>query len=212
MRYLLLLALLLLAAPAFANTAPPPDKFEVESPNGNWVIKANRREPEQRICRAGSDETVWKFDVDRAYDNFFFLSNDGATVALVGKWWVKANETGNAGVKLLRKTGIVAEFTVDQFAPKLDKTGADSLQWLHEVDQSGDIVIVKCVDGTLSRVSLTEAKLKGQETFEVPQESGTCTTTPALSYAFAGGAALLALLTLLIALRQLHARGSQARG
>jgi hypothetical protein len=33
-----------------------------------------------------------------------------------------------------------------------------------------------------------------------------------LSYAFAGGAALLALLTLLIALRQLHARGSQARG
>jgi hypothetical protein len=105
MRYLLLLALLFFAAPAFANAAPPPDNFEVKSPNSEWVIKANRREPEQRICRAGSDETVWKFDVDRAYDNFFFLSNDGMTVALVAKWWVKANETGKAALKLMRKSG-----------------------------------------------------------------------------------------------------------
>lgn len=211
MRHLFLLALFLLAAPAFANAAPPPDKFEVKSPNGEWVIKANRREPEQRICRAGSDETVWKFDADRAYDNYFFLSNDGATVALVGAWWVKANETGNAGVKLLRKTGIVAEFSMDQLAPKLVKGSANSLQWLHRAEQSGDVVIIKCEDGTLSRISLNEAKLKGQETFEVERDSGYCTTSPALSYAFTAFAGVLAFFTLLIALRQWRARGPQAR-
>ncbi len=211
MRYLLLLALLLLAAPAFANAAPPPDNFEVKSPNGNWVIKANRREPLQRVCRAGSDETVWKFDADRDYDNFYFLSNDGATVALVGTWWIKASETGKAGLKLLRKTGIVAEFTMDELAPKLVKGSANSLQWLHRAEQSGDVVIIKCEDGTLSRISLNEAKLKGQETFEVPADGGYCTTSPALNYTFAGGAAVLALLSLLIGIRQLRARGSQAR-
>lgn len=203
MRYLLLFALFLLAAPVFANAAPLPDKFEVASPNGNWVIKANRREPEQRICRAGSDETVWKFDVDRAYDNYFFLSNDGATVALVGAWWVKANETGNAGVKLLRKSGVVAEFSMDQLAPKLVKGSANSLQWLHRAEQSGDIVIIKCQDGTLSRISLNDAKLRGQETFEITRDSGYCTTSPAIGYAFIGGGALvLALLTLLAVRRR----------
>jgi hypothetical protein len=73
------------------------------------------------------------------------------------------------------------------------------------VDQSGDIVIVKCEDGTLSRISLTEAKLKGQETFEVTDDSRTCTTSPAISYAFAGGGFVLALLTLAIFIRQRRA-------
>jgi len=201
LRIALLAVLFAVAAPLCANLAPPPDNYEVLSPNGEWVLKAHRRQAEQRICRAGSEKTEWSFNIEEPGEHTFFLSKDGGTVAIVGPWWFKKGETPTAAVRLMRRTGIFAEFEHDTLCPKLDKS-QNNPGWLWRSEQSNNVLIIKAQDGTLSRISLETGKLLGQETYEIPADSGYCTTSPAISYTFAALFALLGVLSLLVLMRR----------
>ena len=201
LRIALLAVLFALGAPLYANLAPPPANYDVLSPNGEWVLKAHRHEAEQRICRAGSEKAEWSFSVDEPGEQTFYLSKDGATVAIVGPWWFKKGATPIAAVRLMRRTGIFAEFEHDALCPKLDKS-QNNPGWLWRSEQSNNVLIIKAQDGTLSRISLETGKLLGQETFEIPADSGHCTTSPALSYAFGALFALLGALSLLVLIRR----------
>ena len=196
MRLILLLSLFALAAPLCANAAPPPDNYEVVAPGGDWVLKAHRRQAEQRICRAGSDKTEWSFNVEEAAEQTFHLSKDGSTVAVVGPWWIKTGTKLTPAVRLMRRTGVFAEFEHQTLAPKIN-LAENNPGWLWSSEQSGNILIIKSREGTLSRISLETGKLLGQETFEVPQDEGYCTTSPMLSIAFAAFFAAVAALSVL---------------
>jgi hypothetical protein len=201
LRIALLAVLLAVGAPLYANLAPPPANYDVLSPNGEWVLKAHRHEAEQRICRSGSEKAEWSFSIEEPGEHTFYLSKDGATVAIVGPWWFKKSATPIAAVRLMRRTGIFAEFEHDILCPKLDKS-QNNPGWLWRSEQSNNVLIIKAQDGTLSRISLETGKLLGQETYEIPADSGYCTTSPALSYAFGALFVLLGVLSLLVQIRR----------
>ncbi|MBP9890271.1 MAG: hypothetical protein KBG84_00070 [Planctomycetes bacterium] len=201
LRIVMITLLFALSGPLWANLAPPPVQYDVLSPNGEWVLKANRHEAEQRICRAGSEKTEWSFSIEAPGEQTFYLSKDGATVAIVGPWWFKTDAKPTAAVRLMRRSGIFAEFEHDTLCPKMVKS-KNNPGWLWRSEQSNNTLIIKAQDGTLSRISLETGKLLGQETFEIPADSGYCTTSPALSYAFGALFALLGALSLLVLIRR----------
>lgn len=203
MRPAMLVLVFAVAAPLWANAAPPPDNYEVRSPNGEWVLRCHRRDAVQRVFKLGQNEAAWEFSVTDPWDQNYFVSNDGATVAQIGPWWVKANETASVAVRIRNRTGVLGEFDHDTLCPRIDKTQG-SPGWLWRSEQSANFMIIKAQDGTLSRISLETGKLVGQETFEIEQERarGHCSVAAAVSAAAASGFALLALLCAVTLLRR----------
>lgn len=206
MRPVLLLLLFALTGPLWANAAPPPDNYEVRSPNGEWIVRCHRREATQRVHKLGASEAAWTFDVTDPWNQDYFISNDGAAVAVVGPWWVKSDELDRPAVRIFTRTGVLAEFRHEALCPRMEKSTSGG-GWLWRAEQSNNILIIKAQDGTLSRISLETGRLLAQEKFEIEEERARshCTTTTAASLAAAGALGLPALLAAVVVLRRRRA-------
>lgn len=204
MRPVLVPLLFALTGPLWANAAPP-DNFEVRSPNGEWVVRCHRREPTRSVHKLGASEASWTFDVTDPWNQDCFMGNDGAAVAVVDPLWIKAGELDRPAVRIVTRTGVLAEFRHEALCPRMEKSTSGG--WLWRAEQSNNVLIIKAQDGTLSRISLETGRLLAQEKFDIEEERARSqgARTTAASLAAAGALGLSALLAAVIVLRRRRA-------
>jgi len=157
------------AGPSFATKFGDPERREVTSPNGEFVLVVDPETEIHTIAHTSAPTVhLWEFECP-VWHNPFVLSDDGRTVAVVTWKHIQEQRLDKAdAVTLYRSTGSLGGFGFDRVFPKPPKTskvfeggpvGEDWRTWYDEVTCDGRTLIIHRTDGGFAQVDLNKGLL-----------------------------------------------------
>lgn len=203
MRGLVVLLIVGLVGVAGATSYGPPEKHDVRSPDGAFVLHVDPSA--QRITVARSDAAatpLWSLERKIGFETYF-LAPGGQRVAAVTWQFVQVDNLGDPAVEILDGGGRVTYWSVEDLIAQpprirgVGPIGSFWRRWLASAHQEGDELIVETAGVHRYRFAIANAELVASE------------LRPAGVALVAAGYGMLALAALLVWWTRRAARGAE---
>ncbi len=147
--------LLLTPTPSYATSYAPPERHDVFSPNGLFVLDVDPKTENHTVYKVGDRaKPLWSFS-KRVWHYPFLLANDGSVVATLAWEHVRVDDLDDADcVQFWKGSGIFKSYTFAQLCPAPARTSSVGVgpvgvfwrTWYTDLQQDGDTFRVRTTD------------------------------------------------------------------
>lgn len=163
-RGLVVLLLVGLVGLAGATSYAPPEKHDVRSPDGLFVLHVDPTAGRLTVARAGDAAPAWSLERKIGFERYF-LAQGGARIAVVTWKFVHVDKLDEPALEILDAGGRVTFWSVEDLIAQpptirgVGPIGGFWRQWLASAHQEGDELVVDTTGLHRYRFAISSAQL-----------------------------------------------------